>query len=121
MNQINTRVVFNAVSVTKNTTSTSRTVELNQAGTSGTFSLQVAVTGDGTLTFKYTVSNDGQTFITPTGFSDIKAGVTKTGGPGGDGKDIYSFSPPIAKFIRITATETGTASAAVLTATLAFQ
>jgi hypothetical protein len=121
MNPINTRVVFDAVSVTKNTTSTSRTIELNQAGVTGTFSLQVAVTGDGTLTFKFTVSNDGQTFITPTGASDIKAGMTKTGGPGGDGKDIYTFTPPLAKFLRITATETVNSAAAVVTATLAYQ
>lgn len=38
MNPINTRVLFNAVTIVKNTTSTSLTVELNQAGVAGTFS-----------------------------------------------------------------------------------
>ena len=116
-----TTVAFNAETITKNTTEYSSAIDLNQRDAVGSFSVQVAVTGDGVLTLNFQVSNDGATFRTPTGSSAIFTSFTKTSGPSADGKAIYTFSPPIARFLKLAATETGTAADAVLTATLAIQ
>lgn len=85
----------------------------------GTMSLQYAITGDGTLTISYTVSNDGTNFLLPTGGAAIAAGLTKTSGT--SGKDIIAFTPPLAKYLKITATETGTTKSATITLTAAIK
>jgi len=85
----------------------------------GTMSLQYAITGDGTLTLSYTVSNDGTNYVLPSGGSTIATGLTKTSGT--SGKDILAFTPPLAKFLKIKATETGTTKSATITMTAAIK
>ena len=98
---------------------TSSAIDLSQVR--GYFSIQYTITGDGTVTLSYTLSNDGTTYLTPSGSSSIATGLTKTSGPGGDGKDILPFTPPVAKFLKFVATETGTTDDAVVTLTYAIQ
>jgi hypothetical protein len=85
----------------------------------GTMSLQYAITGDGTLKITYTVSNDGVNYVLPTGGADIAANLTKSSGT--SGKDIIAFTPPLAKFLKIKATETGTSNSATITLTAAIK
>lgn len=88
----------------------------------GFFSLQIALTGDGTAKFEYMSSNDGTNFITQTGAADqIVTGFVKTSGPGSDGKDMISFDPELCKFLKIKCTETGTANSVTITVTIAIQ
>lgn len=101
--------------------SESYVLPLERSNSEGFFSLQIAVTGDGTLKGEYQVSNDGVTYVEPTGATDIFSGFTKTSGPGADGKDLFSFSPPLALFVKIVLTETGGGDSVVATAIAAAQ
>jgi len=98
---------------------TSSAIDLSQAR--GYFSIQYTITGNGTVTLSYTLSNDGTTYLTPSGSSSIATGLTKTSGPGGSGKDILPFTPPIAKYMKIVATETGGVNSATVTSVLNVQ
>lgn len=84
----------------------------------GFFSLQVTVAGDGTAKFEYLLSNDGVDYFEPSSASDIASGQLKTSGPGSDGKDLFSFSPEPAKYLKIKATETAGANSITVTAHL---
>lgn len=85
----------------------------------GFFSLQIELTGDGTGKFEYSISNDGETYITQIATADqIVIDFTKTSGPASDGKDIVSFEPEVTKKMKIVCTETGTSDSMVVTATL---
>jgi len=81
--------------------------------------LQLLLTGDGTATVEFLLSNDGVNFLEPSGSLDIVSGFTKTSGPGTDGKDIYAFGPVLARFMQIKVTETSTSDAIAVTAHLA--
>lgn len=66
----------------------------------GYFSLQVHSAGAGSvIKLEYQLSNDGVTYVTPSGASDI---VTAHG----VGDVFYDFAPELAKFMKIKATET---------------
>lgn len=117
--QTETTAIFTTESVTASATVTSGFIDLYNCR--GFFSVQYLITGDGTLTLTYSLSNDGSTYITPTGAVAIGTALTKTTGPGGDGKDILSFTPMVARFMKIIATETGGANTAILTLTPARQ
>jgi hypothetical protein len=100
--------VYNgAKAVVKNTAETSDVICLKSGAPNGIFSIEYTITGDGTVTFSYTVctKKDG-TFFTPTGTGTgggaIVAGLTKTPGHGG-----LSFAPPMYPFIKLVTTETG--------------
>lgn len=113
--------VFDAETITKNTTSTSGIIKTSTAAQEGYFSVEYTITGDGTLTLAYTVcSDENGTFFTPTGASSIAAGLTKTSGDGA-GHGGLSFEPPPFPFMKITATETVKSSDAVLTLILNVQ
>lgn len=116
--QLATTKVLDAVTVAASGTATSTVIDLNGPELAGYFSLQVAVTGDGTAKFEYQVSNNGTDYVEPTGASDIATGITKTSGPGADGKDIYSFEPVPANYIRIKVTEIGTSNSVTVSAWL---
>ena len=118
---IHIETVFDSEAVTASGTATSRAIELSRVGVAGYFSLQVTATGDGTATIEYQLSNDGVTFVEPTGAADVVSGLVKTSGPGSDGKNIYSLSPMLARFIRFKITETGTSDTITITAVLAYQ
>ena len=96
-------------------------VDLVRENANGYFSIQIYITGDGTLKAEYLVSNDGTHFIEPTGATDIFSAYTKTSGPGSDGRDIVSFEPELAGHLRIKFTETGGANSVTIDAFLAIQ
>lgn len=115
-----TKALFTAEAILANADSTSDAIDISQA--TGFFSLQVALTGDGTAQFEYLASNDGTTYITQSAAADlIFTGFTKTSGPGSDGKDIITFEPELCKFIKIKCTETGGANSITITSTIAVQ
>lgn len=64
-------------------------------------------TGNGTLTVKFQVSNDGQTFVDPPDIDNtIVSAFTYNSGDGSDGDALYPVSPPSCKYIRFTAQNT---------------
>ena len=115
---MSTVTTHNAVSIAKNTSSTSDAVDLKARKINGYFSVQVAISGDGTAKVEYLLSNDGVTYLEPTSASDITSGHTKTSGPGSDGNDLFSFDPEPARYIKIKVTETGNVNSITATVTL---
>lgn len=113
--------VFGGTSIAKSANSSSTAVDLAAIKPEGHFSLQIALSGSGTAKGEYTISNDGNTYIEPSSATDIFTGLTATGGPGSDGKNIYPFHPELARYIKIKITETGGSSSITVTATLAIQ
>ena len=105
----------NAVAIALSQNAASDIIELNRYVSNGYFSLQYYVTGDGTVKFEYQLSNDGVNFVEPSSASDIASSITKTSGPGSDGRDLVSFSPPPAAYMKIVATETGGANSVTVT------
>ena len=87
----------------------------------GYFSLQLSVTGDGTLKAEFLMSNDGTTFSEPESASDICSGIVKTSGPGSDGELITQFTPDIGRYMKIKITETGTSNSVTVTAVLSYK
>ena len=116
-----TLMVMNAVTVAASGSYTSHTINLEDYKAKGFFSLYIALTGDGTGKFEYELSADGSTFLTPSSATDIVTAHLKTSGPGSDGKDLYSFSPEVAKDMKIKVTETGTSNSITITAYLTVQ
>lgn len=95
-------------------TYTSTAYDLNLA--SGYTSLQIAVTGSGTVKAEYLMSNDGTTYVEPSNATDIITGMTATGGPTSNGKYFVQFNPEFGRFIKVRFVETGGASSAVVAA-----
>jgi hypothetical protein len=107
-----------AVSVVASGSSSSTAIDLQRRRIDGFFSIQVNVTGSGTVKIEYLLSNDGVTYIEPATASDIVSGFTATSGPGSDGNGFYSFAPEPARYMKIKVTETGTSQTAITTVTL---
>jgi len=118
---IHTEKIFDAETITKNTSTDSSAIDLQGKRPGGNFSVQVELTGDGTATIDWIGSLDNVDYLKPNGASNIATGMIKTSGPGGDGKHIYGFSPALVRYIKIRVTETGTANNVVVTITLAIQ
>lgn len=116
---IMTNKLVDALSIPLSGTFTSGTMPLLDWGLEGNFSLQVEVSGSGTCKFEYLSSINGTDFLEPTSASDIASSVTATSGPASDGKNIYSFTPVVSPYMKIKVTETGGASAVVVSAWLA--
>lgn len=95
-----------------------RTVNLRQAEY-GIFTLQLILTGDGTLTVTYQMAHDGVHFLTPDTASEIVADFSKTDGPGSDGVDLIPFDLELAPQLRLQFEETTTTDAVVVTAIVA--
>ena len=114
-----TKNIFSAETLEAAGTATSTATDLSNM--EGYFTIQVAVSGSGTIKIEYLLSNDGTNYLEPTSASDIATGVTATSGPGGNGKNIYSFSPEMAKYVKIKITETGATDTVTVTAWLAIQ
>ena len=119
-NIINTKLIFDAVTVAASADSTSDALDLKNRP-EGYFSLQVTLTGTGTAKIEYLLSNNGSDYLVPSEAEDIVTAHTVASGPGADGKDIYIFEPEMTKFMKIKVTETGGANAVVVTITLAVQ
>lgn len=118
---ITVKAVHSANAITLNTNESSARIDLNGRAQAGTFSIQVLVTGDGTAKFEYLLSNDGTNFVEPTSGADIATAFTKTSGPGSDGRDIFTFQPEPARWMKIRVTETGAANAITVTVFLFIQ
>lgn len=92
----------------------SYTIDMDRFNFNGFFSLQIIMTGSGTLQGEYLLSNDGVNFVTPTGvpdspiFTDFTAGV-----------DMFSFEPMLCRYLRILLTETGEGDPVTVTGLLA--
>lgn len=86
-------------------------VDLNRLNAEGYFSLQVVWnSGAGVIKAEYNLSNDGVNYIEPTDAEDIFTGFTEAQGPGNSDTDIFTFTPDLARFIKIVITETGEAA-----------
>ena len=118
---VTTTRLLNAATIAANGSSTSASIDLRNIAQNGLFSIQLALTGDGTAKVEYQVSNNNSIFIEPASASDIASGFTKTSGPGGDGKGFYSFEPEPCGFLKIKVTETGSAQAVAVTLDIAIQ
>lgn len=118
---VTTTRLLNAATIAANGSSTSSSIDLRNIAQNGLFSIQLALTGDGTAKVEYLCSNNNSVFIEPASASDIVSGFTKTSGPGGDGKAFYAFEPEPCGFLKIKVTETGTLKAAVVTLDIAIQ
>ena len=117
---VTSTTVINAQTVVKSGTYTSSAIDLSNVR--GYFSLYYAITGDGTAKFEYLFSSDDSTFLEPSGGSDVATGLTKTSGPGADGKDVTAFSPFMwGKRMKIKVTETGGVNSITVTAILNIQ
>ena len=97
-------------------------IDMKRHNVEGFFSLQAQVesAGAGSVDFTWSVSNDGDNYITPTGVDPIFDDMVKTSGPGSDGIDINSFDPMLCAYLKIIATENNVAAVTV-NATLAIQ
>ena len=113
--------VFDSETISASGDSSSGVVDLGSLTYNGNFGLQVYLSGNGTAQIDYTVSNHESDFITPTLASAITTGMTKTTGPGSDGKDAFSFEPILHRFLKVKVTETGTSDSITVTAYLATQ
>jgi len=122
-NNLKVKTVFGAKEVAKSETETSDITDIS--GANGFFSLQATIAGDGTVKLGYIASNDGNDFLAPEGsysgsnFVEIMSGLTKTSGPGSNGKVLIQFSPHFARYYKIVAIETGGAAAVTITVNLA--
>jgi len=122
MNIVKAHSVFSAMVVGASLTVRSAAIALGNEMVEGFFDLQItATTGTGTARIQYELSNDGTNYVTPTGAADIVTAHTVTSGPGSDGKDMYSFTPEVAQFMRLLITETGGVNPITITGILAVQ
>jgi hypothetical protein len=123
MASISTIRVFKAREILASANLTSQAFKLGSfSDVQGWFSLQIALTGDGTGKFQVAVSNDNSNFIISDDASDdIVTAHTKISGPGADGIQIYQFSPTMSQWIKIKVLETVGANPITVTAHLAIQ
>jgi hypothetical protein len=110
--------IFDAVTV-DNGTCEVQAESFDLRSDQGTYSLQCEVTGDGTMKFEARMSNDGLTWLEPEGQDDIAASITKTSGPGSDGKFINQIAPELGRWMKIYACETGATDNATVTCWMA--
>ncbi len=119
---IRTTLIFDSETIALSATATSAVIDMGSTKPGGFFSIHVKdLTDDGTMQLTYELSADNVTYVTPSSASDIVTAHTKTTGPGSDGEDLYSFTPELARYMRIIATETGGANAIVVTAFIIIQ
>ncbi len=118
LNQVWTEKVFNSKTISSGSSEKSAEIPLYLAN--GNCSLQVEVTGDGTVKFEYELKNDiNADYLIPSDASAIATSITKSSGSDGNGKDHFSFSVAPAIKAKIKATETGGANSVTVTAWLA--
>ncbi|MDZ7831622.1 MAG: hypothetical protein U5L07_07705 [Desulfobacterales bacterium] len=114
--------LFDGTTIAAGGSATSDAIYVGKAA--GYFSLQVAITGDGTVKFEYLVSMTGEdgTFVEPSEGNDIETGLTNTAGTASDGNDAFPISDlMLAPYIQINATETGLSDSVTLTTRLGVQ
>ena len=110
---ITTYHLFNSETITKNTAKSSVAVDLREVAQDGIFSIEYCITGSGTAKIEYNLcSIKAGTYIEPTSGLDIASGLTSSSGT--SGRDIVTFNPELAPFMKIKVTETGTAADVVV-------
>ena len=91
---------------------------LNLSSMHGYFSVQAVITGSGTVTVDYEMSNSDvapQVWSSPVGSAVIASGLTA-------GTYLYKFEPEtVAKWLRLKVVETGASDPATVTTNLAAQ
>ena len=112
--------IFNGASMLQ-AAAVSETVDLSRFNCEGFFSMQIAIVGAGNVTMTWSASNDGTTFITPSGTSALFTAFAATSGEGSDGKSIVSFDPLLSKYIKFTATEQNAGAITSINCHLAIQ
>lgn len=110
MRQVVSTKIFDD-SLNANQTKYSDSISLNKYSPTGTYALQVQVTGNGTFEIKALCSLTGEDFRSVEGVSSVLSNITKTSGPNDDGK-IYTNLPlgTVAKFLKLQVSETGGSS-----------
>jgi hypothetical protein len=106
--------VFSSESLAASGSATSGVIGVDLCGCAAT--IQLAITGDGTIKVEYLASNDDENFVTPDSVSEIATGLTKT-----PGNEIYAFTVPAVKSIKIKITETGTSDSVGVSVKLALR
>ncbi len=108
-------------------TFTSPIININDYKLLGDVTLQVSLTGDGTVKIEFEQSNNFDTngatgdFVIPSSGGLIVASFTKTSGSASDGKDLFDLSMFNSQFFRIKVTETGGANPVVINNWLSMQ
>lgn len=104
MDRILTNQIFLSQTVVPGTPIKSGSISLCEVKGNGYFSVQLEVTGEGSLKLDYELSIDGVNYVTPVSADSIVTGFLKTSGTAG--KDIISFNPELATAMRFVATAT---------------
>ena len=112
---ITTMKLFDAESILASQVANSVIIDLRQIAQNGYFSIFYTITGSGTIKLEYNLAAErGGTFVEPAAASDI--GNTLAVGSG-----LKGFTPELAPFMKIKATEDGTSNTAILTAWINIQ
>ncbi len=106
--------IFDEVEIAASASALSSAIRL--ANAKGFFSLQMEITGDGTVKVEYLPSNNKTDFVASENGSEIATALTKTSGTGG--KVFFSFQVDVAKEIKLKITETGGANGNTISAWL---
>ena len=107
--------VFTDEAIAGSADSTSDAILLYHYKPEGHFGLQVHSAGAGSVVkLEYLLSNDGVTYATPAGASDIVTAHAV-------GDAFYDFTPETARFLKIKATETATNNVTDLDVKLSIQ
>ena len=120
MSNISVIAVLNKVALAKQGVA-SGIVDLSRFDTEGFFSAQIELAGTGAVDVVVSLSNNGDDYITPSGFANLFSTFNATSGEGSDGKSLVSFDPVLCRFLKITATEDNTNPITALTIWLAIQ
>ena len=122
-NRIRTKTIINAKTIAAGGTHTPTAyIDLNTKYIDGEFSIQILLAGDGIAKIEYLLSNDGSTFIDPTGAADIVTGFTKTSGRAGTGTDLIPVNlTSVSGFLNFKVTETGGADSITITVVLVYK
>ncbi len=115
--------IFSAANATGNTITSTVEVDCGDVAQNGFFSIHMdarASIAGASLSASYEISNTGTSYITPTGATNIFTDFNINSGPRSDGVDIFSFTPPLSRFLRILVWETQS-NRATFTADLAVQ
>lgn len=94
---------------------------LDVGAVEGYFSLQVHVRGEGTCKIQYQTSNDLTAWAEPQGVTAVLSGLTKTSGPGSNGKLIDQITVEFGRYLRFCVTETGESAAVLVTLRVAYR
>lgn len=120
LNRTKTINVFDGITIAAGGQKT-YTLNLKSNMNNGFCTLQLLVSGDGTLdvTFKY--SNNGIVYVKHASNNTVVESFTKTSGPDGDGNGIYELNPLLSKYIMLVFDETSTTDNITIDADLVIQ